>query len=119
MLADETPRCKLTRTAVDLADPVARDAFFDAALAGATKALVLTDGLLMYLEEADVVALSQAITRPEVAWWMLDFAGPGLRKMMNKRMAGCCRTRRSSSPPTTGWPSSRISAGAWPRPNRC
>jgi hypothetical protein len=42
----------------------------------------------MYLEDRDVVALSDAIKRPEVAWWMLDFAFPGLKKMMNKKMAG-------------------------------
>jgi len=88
LLADQTPRCRLTRTAVDLADPRARGAFFDDALDGATKALVLTEGLLMYLEDCDVVALSAAIRRPEVAWWMLDFAGPGLKAMMNKKMAG-------------------------------
>jgi methyltransferase (TIGR00027 family) len=88
LLEDLTPRCQLTRTAVDLADPRARDAFLDEALDGATKALVLTEGLLMYLENRHVVALSEAITRPEVAWWMLDFAGPGLRKMLNKRMGG-------------------------------
>jgi methyltransferase (TIGR00027 family) len=88
LLADQTPRCGLTRTAVDLADPHARDAFFDAALDGAGKALVLTEGLLMYLENRDVIALSEAIKRPEVAWWMLDFAFPGLKKMMNKKMAG-------------------------------
>jgi len=88
LLADQTPRCRLTRTAVDLADPDARRAFLDDALGGATKALVLTEGLLMYLEEADVIALSEAFTRPEVAWWMLDFAGPGLKKMMKKKMAG-------------------------------
>ncbi|BBZ43978.1 class I SAM-dependent methyltransferase [Mycobacterium parmense] len=88
LLADQTPRCRLTRAAVDLAEPHARDAFLDDALAGAQKALVLTEGLLMYLQERDVVALSGAITRPEVAWWMLDFAGPGLKKMMNKKMAG-------------------------------
>ena len=87
LLADQAPRCRLTRTAVDLADPQARDAFLDDALAGATKALVLTEGLLMYLDDRDVVALSGAIKRPEVAWWMLDFGGPGLRKMMNKKMA--------------------------------
>lgn len=88
LLADQTPHCRLTRTAVDLADPSARDAFLDEALAGATKALVLTEGLLMYLEEKDVTALSQAIKRPGVAWWMLDFSGPGLNRMMNKKMAG-------------------------------
>jgi methyltransferase (TIGR00027 family) len=88
LLADQTPRCRLSRNAVDLADPRARDAFLNEALDGARKALVLTEGLLMYLEDADVAALSQAITRPEVAWWMLDFAGPGLKTMMNKKMAG-------------------------------
>jgi methyltransferase (TIGR00027 family) len=88
LLADQTPRCRLTRAAVDLSDPDARDAFLDEALDGATKALVLTEGLLMYLEDRDVVALSEAIRRPEVAWWMIDLVGPGLKKMMNKKMAG-------------------------------
>jgi O-methyltransferase involved in polyketide biosynthesis len=88
LLAEQTPRCRLSRSAVDLADPAARDAFFDQALDGATKALVLTEGLLMYLEDRDVTALSDALNRPEVGWWMFDFAGPGLKRLMNKRMAG-------------------------------
>jgi methyltransferase (TIGR00027 family) len=88
LLADQTPRCRLTRSAVDLADPTARNAFFDQALDGATKALVLTEGLLMYLEDLDVTALSDALNRPEVGWWMFDFAGPGLKRAMNKQMAG-------------------------------
>ena len=88
MLADQTPRCKLTRHAVDLAEPVARDRFLNEALAGARKALVLTEGLLMYLESRDVAALSESFARPEVAWWMLDLAGPGLKKFMNDKMGG-------------------------------
>jgi|SRR5947209_1024511 methyltransferase (TIGR00027 family) len=88
LLADQRPRCRLTRSAVDLADPQARGAFLDDALDGATKALVLTEGLLMYLDDRDVAALSEAIKRPEVAWWMLDFAGPGLKNLMNKKMSG-------------------------------
>jgi methyltransferase (TIGR00027 family) len=88
LLADQVPRCRLTRVAVDLSDAAARDAFLDEALAGATKALVLTEGLLMYLEDSDVVGLSASIKRPEVTWWMFDLAFPALRKMMNKKMAG-------------------------------
>lgn len=88
VLADQTPRCRLTRIAVDLADPPARDSFFDEALAGATKAFVLTEGLSMYLEASDVAALSAAVKRPEVAWWMIDFAFPGLRERINKNVAG-------------------------------
>ncbi|UMB72017.1 class I SAM-dependent methyltransferase [Mycobacterium paraterrae] len=88
LLADQVPRCRLTRSAVDLADPAARDAFFDEALGGATSALVLTEGLLMYLKDSDVDALSGALNRPEVAWWMFDFNGPGLKRLMNKKMSG-------------------------------
>jgi len=102
LLADQTPHCRLTRTAVDLADPHARDTFFNDALAGAKKALVLTEGLLMYLEDRDVVALSDAIKRPEVAWWMLEFAFPGLKKMMNKRMAGMLQNAPFKSAPENG-----------------
>jgi methyltransferase (TIGR00027 family) len=102
LLADQTPRCRLTRTAVDLADPHAREAFFDEALDGATKALVLTEGLLMYLEDRDVVALSAAIRRPEVNWWMIDFAGPGLQKLMNKKMAGMLQNAPFKFAPDNG-----------------
>ena len=102
LLADQAPRCKLTRSAVDLADPRARGAFLAEALDGATRALVLTEGLLMYLEERDVVALSEAIKRPEVGWWMLDFAGPGLKKMMNKKMAGMLQNAPFKFAPDNG-----------------
>ncbi|OBJ15797.1 methyltransferase [Mycobacterium colombiense] len=88
VLADQAPRCRLNRIAVDLADPHARDAFFNEALDGATKAFVLTEGLSMYLEASDVAALSGAIKRPSVAWWMTDFAFPGLRERINKNFAG-------------------------------
>jgi methyltransferase (TIGR00027 family) len=102
LLADQTPRCQLTRSAVDLADTHARDAFFDAALDGATKALVLTEGLLMYLEDRDVAALSEAIKRPEVAWWMVEFAFPALQKMMNKKMAGMLQNAPFKFAPENG-----------------
>jgi methyltransferase (TIGR00027 family) len=102
LLADQVPRCRLTRHAVDLADPQARDAFLDDALDGATRALVLTEGLLMYLGDRDVMALSGAIKRPEVAWWMLDFAGPGLKQMMNKKMAGILQNAPFKFAPENG-----------------
>ena len=102
LLADQQPRCRLSRSAVDLADPHARDAFLDDALAGATKALVLTEGLLMYLEDRDVSALSQALMRPQVSWWMLDFAGPGLKKMMNKKMSGMLQNAPFKFAPENG-----------------
>lgn len=102
LLADETPRCRLRRHAVDLADPAARDAFLNEELVGVTKALVLTEGLLMYLEDSDVRALSTAFTRPEVAWWMLDFCGPGLQKRLNKKSRGMMNSAPLKFAPANG-----------------
>lgn len=102
LLADEAPRCQLTRHAVDLSDPQARTAFLNDALRGASHALVLTEGLLMYLDEPDVAALSGAIQRPEVAWWMLDFAGPGLKRLMNKKMDGMLQNAPFKFAPENG-----------------
>jgi methyltransferase (TIGR00027 family) len=102
LLADETPRCRLRRHAVDLADPAARDAFLNTELVGVTKALVLTEGLLMYLEERDVRALSDAFTRPEIAWWMLDFSSPGLQKRMNKSTRGLMNSAPFKFAPANG-----------------
>ena len=102
LLADQEPHCRLTRTAVDLADPQARGAFLDDALDGAGKAFVLTEGLLMYLDDRDVVSLSEAIKRPEVAWWMFDFAFPGLKNMMNRKMAGMMQNAPFKFAPENG-----------------
>lgn len=86
-LAGETPHCVLVRRAVDLADPEARGKFLDEALgaigpvtAPASKALVLTEGLLMYLDPSTVTELADALTRPEIAWWLLDLS-LGMKKM--------------------------------------
>jgi methyltransferase (TIGR00027 family) len=87
LLAGEKARCRLTRHAVDLADPVARAAFLDEALAGATRALVLTEGLLIYLDSSDVDGLSEALQRPEVTWWMFDFFSPALVRRLTKKSA--------------------------------
>ena len=113
LLAGETPRCRLTRYPVDLSDPEARDRFLIEALAGATKALVLTEGLLMYLEPADVDDLSRALTRPEVAWWMLDLAGPGLKKAMNEKSGGLLRNAPFKFAPPEGVATSRPAVGGW------
>ncbi|GAB0102585.1 class I SAM-dependent methyltransferase [Nocardia sp. JMUB6875] len=72
LLEGETPRCELTRAAVDLADPAAREQFLDQALEGVKKALVLTEGLVYYLSDDEVSGLAAALARPEIAWWIMD-----------------------------------------------
>jgi methyltransferase (TIGR00027 family) len=102
LLAGERPRCRLTRHAVDLADPVARGAFLDEALAGATKALVLTEGLLIYLDPSDVDGLSEALQRPEVTWWMFDFFSPALVRRLTKKSASMLESAPFKFAPAEG-----------------
>jgi methyltransferase (TIGR00027 family) len=87
-LAGETPVCVLTRLRVDLADDVARRAFLDDALTGARNALVITEGLLTYLEPAVVASLGRDFAeRAAIRWWILDFTSPAIRKMLQTQMA--------------------------------
>jgi methyltransferase (TIGR00027 family) len=102
LLSDQTPRCRLSRHAVDLADPSARDAFLNEALAGATKAFVLTEGLLMYLDVTDVVGLARAFQRPEIAWWAFDFGAGGVKTTMNKKTDGMMRNAPIKFAPANG-----------------
>jgi methyltransferase (TIGR00027 family) len=86
-LADEKPRCKLSREKVDLADPAARSAFLDRALAGARSALVLTEGLLVYLTDEEVRGIARdLVARPEVRWWMIDLISPETLKQATTRV---------------------------------
>jgi methyltransferase (TIGR00027 family) len=84
-LANETPACELLREKVDLSDAAARGAFLDRALEGTQNALVLTEGLLVYLEESAVRSLADDLhRRPQVRFWMIDMASPGILKRMQK-----------------------------------
>lgn len=85
-LASEKPACTLRRKAVDLTNPRVRGEFLDRVLEGSKRALVVTEGLLVYLEPAEVRALgSDLAARPAVAWWILDIASPGILRIMQRR----------------------------------
>jgi methyltransferase (TIGR00027 family) len=87
MLADERPLCRLSRERVNLADARARDAFLTRALAGARKALILTEGLLLYLPAATVSELGRDFHgRSNVAWWMMDLSSPAMLKFVRKKL---------------------------------
>src|SRR4051812_20514676 len=89
LLATETPTCQLVREGVDLADTGARRAFLDRALVGATKALVITEGLVVYLDEAQVAALGRDLAaRPALRWWMLDVMSPAIVRSIREGMGG-------------------------------
>jgi methyltransferase (TIGR00027 family) len=87
LLKDAQPHCQLRRIKVDLADSGTRAAMLQEAVGSSTHALVITEGLLLYLDEAQVRSLTIDL-RENVAirWWMLDITSPALLGMMKKSM---------------------------------
>lgn len=85
-LADAVPRCKLVRYSVDLLDAGARRLFLDQALVGAQRALVITEGFLLFLESQDVESLAQELAnRAQVAVWIADIVSPGLLRKLRRQ----------------------------------
>jgi methyltransferase (TIGR00027 family) len=86
-LADAKPRCQLSRIRVDLADAGARAQMLRDAVGSSRKALVIAEGLLVYLEEPQVRALAaDLLARSGVRWWTVDVASPELVEMLQKSM---------------------------------
>lgn len=72
-MASETPRCKLERFPADLASPESRTRLFERV--GSGLALMITEGLLMYLPKAVLMAIAtQAPRLSGVKHWLLDAA---------------------------------------------
>ncbi|MEI9902351.1 MAG: SAM-dependent methyltransferase [Hyphomicrobium sp.] len=102
LLAGETPRCNLRRVKVDLANAPARAAFLDQAIGDRKQVLVLTEGLIMYLDEATVRALSRDLQRPGIAWWVLDSISPAIRDLFMTHMADDLRQAPMQFAPESG-----------------
>jgi len=76
-LADEPPCCRLDRVGLDLTDRVARRAFLSDISAGATKMLVITEGVVPYINEADVADLADDLRQVDkVRFWITDYFSP-------------------------------------------
>jgi methyltransferase (TIGR00027 family) len=102
LLDGEVPRCQLVRHGVDLADPVERDAFIGDAISGADNVLVLTEGLLMYLDEGQVRALSHDLYRDPIMWWVTDLLSPAVRTLMTLRLRNHFRNAPVQFAPADG-----------------
>jgi methyltransferase (TIGR00027 family) len=88
-LAGEVPRCAYRAHAADLRDADARRALFAEVGATAHRVLVVSEGLLIYLEPHDVGALAEDLARqPSFERWLLDLASPALLAMLAKRLRG-------------------------------
>lgn len=78
--------CRLERHAVNLDDAEARRALFAKVGAAANRVLVITEGLLIYLDAEKVSALAADLHQP-VAFqrWLTDIVSPRLLKMLARR----------------------------------
>jgi methyltransferase (TIGR00027 family) len=86
IMRDEKPACRYEAIAVDLTSDAAR-ADVLRRLAGAGRcALVITEGLLVYLTAEQVTSLARALhAEPAIRWWISDVASPRLLAMMKKQ----------------------------------
>ncbi len=85
MLKDERPACALQRVRLDLADAAARRELLSSLDGLATKVLVVTEGLVIYLTAEQVGALAEDLARQRTFQrWLLDIASPGLLRMIEK-----------------------------------
>lgn len=86
LLAGEEPRCRLTRVPINLADPRARQAFFTDTVAGAPATLVITEGLLLYLDNQQVSDLTCDLNDAEIGSWVTDLIAPMIIRRMMRSM---------------------------------
>src|SRR5438067_11739580 len=86
MLAAEKPVCALERVRLDLSDVSGRRALFDRLSGRATKALIITEGLVIYLTAEAAGALAEDLARARAfERWLLDIASPGLLRMLQRK----------------------------------
>lgn len=89
LLAAERPRCRVEREAVDLSVPAALNDFLTRRLDGCERATVITEGLVIYLDEAAVASLSRTFhSHPRIQNWILDFNSPRITAEMLRSMRG-------------------------------
>jgi methyltransferase (TIGR00027 family) len=87
LLADAKPRCQLRRIKVDLMDAGARVVALRDAVTPFAQALVITEGLLVYLDDAQVNDLSRDLAAlAGVRYWIIDLGSPAILEMMRKGM---------------------------------
>jgi len=86
IIGSATPRCALERVRLDLADESARRALFAGIAAASSRTAIMSEGLLLYLDDEHVRSLGRDLAAlPSFRTWIIDLASPGLVKMMTQR----------------------------------
>ena len=85
LLKDEKPLCALERVRADLADAESRRALFSRLNNEARNALVVSEGLLIYLPANEAATFAQDLRSfPAFRRWTFDIVSPPLLKMLQK-----------------------------------
>ena len=96
-LKNERTKCAYEAVYADLREPATRQALFSQLGASASRALIVTEGLLVYLTAEQVGALASALhAQPSFRWWLIDLASPRLLTMLKKQWGD--RLERGNSP---------------------
>jgi methyltransferase (TIGR00027 family) len=84
-LAGQTPRCRLERLGLDLAQDGERQAFFERLNGSGKRLLVLTEGVVPYLDNQQAGALADDLRRLTHAdGWIVDYVSPESHKYRKK-----------------------------------
>jgi len=84
-LAGDRPRCRVEFVRADLTDHSARRTLFQRVGAKAQHALVIAEGLLVYLKPDDVASLAADLAaQPAFRWWLIDLGSPTLLKFLSR-----------------------------------
>ncbi|HET7551105.1 MAG TPA: class I SAM-dependent methyltransferase [Gemmatimonadaceae bacterium] len=84
-LSGESTNCRYEAVAADLRDAEARRALFERIGSEGERALVVTEGLLVYLTREQVGALATDLRAvPSFRRWLIDLASPRLLEIMRK-----------------------------------
>lgn len=87
VLADDKPVCVLERAPLDLSDAAARRDLFERLGRRSARPLIVSEGLLIYLEREAVVSLARDLALvPSIRTWILDLVSPGLLRLMRKNL---------------------------------
>lgn len=88
-MVGETPKCRYTAHAADLRDPLALRDVLEKFAGPERRALVITEGLLIYLEPEQVATIARELSaNAGCRYWILDLASPMLLEWMARRWKG-------------------------------
>ena len=92
ILQNEKPKCKYRAIQIDLADKDARIPFFQQLNAETKKALVITEGLVIYLSAQQAAELSTELSsQNHFHRWTFDLASPALLILAQEKMGSALK----------------------------